>query len=109
MTFDPLWLAITRAFHPQLSLQHQQAPLPQNPTIVKGLIDRELAWVTKTLPQAGAIPVIDVQQFVKTAPAPNDPGGDDPGPRALTGVNKLRRADIISPQHHGIQVNKPKL
>lgn len=80
MTFDPVWLAITRAFHPQLSLAYQQQSLPTDSTICKAMIDKELEWVRSNTPLAGRTPVTDVQQFQQTAPYPGQPGGDERGP-----------------------------
>jgi lariat debranching enzyme len=76
LTFDPAWLAITRAFHPLLSLSTQASKLPEDLTVIKGTIDRELAWIKANLKDGGRVPILEVQQFVKTAPAPGDPKGD---------------------------------
>lgn len=80
MTFDPVWLAITRAFHPQLSLAYQQSALPTESTICKALIEKELQWMKANVPSGGAVPVLDVQQFQQTAPYPGQLGGDERGP-----------------------------
>jgi lariat debranching enzyme len=80
MTYDPAWLAITRAFHPQLSLTYQQSPLPRESTICKGMIEKEVAWIKANLANGGNVPVTDVQQFQQTAPYPGQPGGDERGP-----------------------------
>lgn len=80
MTFDPIWLAITRAFHSQLSLVYQQQPLPSDSTIAKAIIDKELQWLQANLPSGGRVPITDVQQFQQTAPYPGQPGGDERGP-----------------------------
>ena len=82
MTFDPTWLAISRAFQPLLSLRHQQPALPSDPTILKATIEKELAWIRKNVPEAGAPEVASIQKFEKTAPPPNEPGGDARGPGA---------------------------
>lgn len=81
MAFDPLWLAITRAFHDQLSFQQKQPPVTNDLSIIQGLVDREIKWVAQNLPEKGAVPVETIQQFVKTAPAPAEAGGDAAGPR----------------------------
>ena len=80
MTFDPAWLAISRAFQPILSLQVHQQALPSDPTISKATIEKELAWIRQNLPDGGAPEVASIQMFERTAPAPGEPGGDAPGP-----------------------------
>lgn len=80
MTFDPVWLAISRAFHPQLSLKVQQAPLPSEQTICKALIEKELHWLQQNVKEGGKVPIAEVQQFQQTAPFPGQPGGDDTSP-----------------------------
>ncbi len=80
MTFDPAWLAISRAFQPLLSLHIQQQPLPSDPTILKATIEKELAWIRENLQDGGAPEVSSIQRFERTAPAPGEPGGDAPGP-----------------------------
>ncbi|KZO89748.1 Metallophos-domain-containing protein [Calocera viscosa TUFC12733] len=66
ITFDPQWLAITRAFFPYLSLEARQKDMPDLPTM-KAEVGRQLAWVKSHLTHGGAIPINDVQQFKKTA------------------------------------------
>lgn len=44
LSFDPEWLAITRAFHAQLSTAYSQPRLP-NPKIAAEMVKRELDWV----------------------------------------------------------------
>lgn len=80
MTFDPVWLAISRAFQPILSLQVAQPALPVDATVLKATIEKELAWVRMNVLEAGAPEVSTVQRFERTAPAPGEPGGDGPGP-----------------------------
>ena len=80
MTFDPIWLAITRAFHNKLSLAYQQSSLPTESTICKALIEKELQWLKTNVPSGGHVLINDVQQFHQTAPYPGQPGGDERGP-----------------------------
>jgi len=75
LTFDPIWLAITRSFHSIMPLSRTPANLPTESTVIQGTITRELNWVRNHLPHRGEIPIGDVQNFVKTAPAPEDPNG----------------------------------
>jgi lariat debranching enzyme len=79
MTFDPEWLAVTRALHPYLSLAHHQTRLPPNST---ELITRELEWVKRNVGTSGdgILDVEEVQKFVKTAPGVGDEGGDSVHP-----------------------------
>lgn len=93
MTFDPAWLAISRAFQPLLSLQMQQTPLPSDPTVVKATVEKELAWVRANVLEAGMPEVASIQRFERTAPAPGEPGGDAPGPGMLVSV--FWRAELI--------------
>ncbi|KAJ3852351.1 lariat debranching enzyme, C-terminal domain-containing protein [Lentinula lateritia] len=69
LTFDPHWLAITRAFHSHISLTRQQKPFPDE-TTAREMVTRELEWVKVNVREEGRVPVGDVQQFVRTAPGP---------------------------------------
>ncbi|EMD34237.1 hypothetical protein CERSUDRAFT_86365 [Gelatoporia subvermispora B] len=70
LTFDPEWLAITRAFHPYMSLERHQLPYPDEAT-ARAAVQRELEWVKKhVLGDKGSIRVGDVQKFEMTAPPP---------------------------------------
>lgn len=80
MTYDPSWLAILRAFHPQLSLNVHQPSLPSDPTIAKAIIEKELAWVQANVPEQGKAEVARIQDFRPTAPFPGQPGGEERGP-----------------------------
>lgn len=83
-TLDPLWLAITRAFHPHLPLDRRPAKLlPQNANVVHAMIEKELSWIRANVRDRGEVALAEAQQFVKTAPGPSDPGGQQRGMRAL--------------------------
>ncbi|WWD18909.1 hypothetical protein CI109_103365 [Kwoniella shandongensis] len=91
LTFDPEWLAISRAMHPYLSTKHSQTPLPPREAIQqliqdeKDRIERDgllvpseeerddgvvdLVW------EKGEIEIKRVQRFWPTAPAEGQPGG----------------------------------
>ena len=86
MTYDPLWLAITRAFHPYLSLARKQESLPTDATEISKLLDAQIEWVAANLPEGGAVSVEQIQQFTKTAPSTLDPGGDQPYNRTSAGL-----------------------
>jgi len=94
MTFDPHWLAITRAMQPHLSLGIREIDPPMND--LPGLIKRELDQITtqgllvpeltkggemNPVPnlvwEKGEIDVDRVQRFWPTAPAHGEPGGSD--------------------------------
>lgn len=82
-TFDPHWLAITRALHPFLSLTPQQARMPSMGEL-KELVKKEMQWVNERglgfdESGQGKVKVEQVQTFWKTAPCPGEPGGG-PGP-----------------------------
>lgn len=73
MTFDPEWLAITRAFHPHLSTNRTQPRLPDERQS-KDMITKELDWVLHNVgeKQDGIVNVTDVQTFWPTAPGSGD-------------------------------------
>ncbi|EJD51938.1 DBR1-domain-containing protein [Auricularia subglabra TFB-10046 SS5] len=66
LTFDPEWLAISRAMHPFLSTGRSQLPLPTEET-ARGLVEREQEWVASNV---SALEIPEVQIFTKTAPGP---------------------------------------
>ncbi|KAN0061546.1 lariat debranching enzyme [Thecaphora frezii] len=90
------WLAITRALHPELSLGVRQPPLPpiDDPVLLQR-IQNEEAWINEHLlaaattegeastegqddlaaPREHPLDIHRVQRFVRTAPAPFEPGG----------------------------------
>jgi len=76
LTFDPQWLAISRAFHPYLSLSRLQAQLP-SPTEARELVLKELKWVEENVGSDRSIE--DVQKFLMTAPGPSFGGNGGKG------------------------------
>lgn len=70
-TFDPEWLAITRALHPHLSTSRVQTPLPTSEE-ARSLVATELEWVRQNVPNGGLQPVSEVQKFWRTAPGPGN-------------------------------------
>ena len=75
LTYDPEWLAITRAFHPYMSLSPEQVPFPTEAQ-ARELVRNELAWVmenieTRAGEKPGSRSIHDCQQFVMTAPGPH--------------------------------------
>ena len=70
LTFDPEWLAITRAFDPYMALEKKQhGPYPDHPTAIEA-VSRELEWVKQNIPEGGSQDVNDVQTFIVTATGP---------------------------------------
>lgn len=69
LSYDPEWLAITRAFNPYLQISpttNQFIPeLPQDPVIVQSLIDKERKWVSENVKDLTIYP----EAFTRTAPA----------------------------------------
>ena len=80
LQFDPEWLAITRAFHPWLSLTPNQRPLPSHEE-GKKLIEEARKWieenvVKREMPVKAGMPAIE-------AVAPGD------GSRARTRLTSI--------------------
>ena len=86
LTYDPEWLAITRAFHPYLSNGRMQ-PIYPDEEAARGMIEKELEWVKSHVRNSGnekigggseeklgMRDVADCQVFVKTAPGPGSEG-----------------------------------
>ncbi|KAK7439403.1 lariat debranching enzyme [Stygiomarasmius scandens] len=90
LSFDPEWLAISRAFHPWFSLTKEQQPFPDE-SEAREMVKRELSWVEENLlhpktsakteadiqDQTNDTPVLlvsEIQQFVMTAPGPGSEG-----------------------------------
>lgn len=107
LRYNKRWLAITRAFHPHLSLHYQQRDLPD---LSQAIADEE-RWVEENIvspptaatqnsakrkqdqlegseatredeADAEGLDIYRVQQFVRTAPAPFEPAGLSQGPPA---------------------------
>ncbi|KIM43939.1 hypothetical protein M413DRAFT_9238 [Hebeloma cylindrosporum] len=77
LSYDPEWLAITRAFHSYLSLTRQQSNFPEEAE-ARALVAQAAKWVEENVKtnEQGEIPVADHQTFVMTAPGP---GSQEPG------------------------------
>ena len=88
LSYDPEWLAITRAFNPFMSNNKPQLEYPDEPT-ARAAVQRELEWVRTHVFQdgggagdgrgdggggVGVKKVEDIQVFVKTAPGPGEEG-----------------------------------
>jgi len=66
VSFDPEWLAITRAFHPYMSTGLNQLSYPDEST-ARAAIEKDLEWVKE---HVKAMKVEECQAFVVTAPPP---------------------------------------
>lgn len=77
ISFDPEWLAITRAFQPYLSMTRSGIPYPDEAQ-AREAVQRELEWVRNNVIKAGeegGVRIVeDCQQFVITAPGPAGDG-----------------------------------
>lgn len=80
LTYDPEWLAITRAFHQYFTTTRQQATYPDEPT-ARARVSAELEWVEKNIVHKATndsakfpLCVDNCQVFVQTAPGPGSEG-----------------------------------
>ncbi|KAH9921010.1 lariat debranching enzyme, C-terminal domain-containing protein [Fomitopsis serialis] len=67
LSFDPEWLAITRAFHPYMSTGLNQLTYPDEST-ARAAVEKDLEWVKE---HVKATKIEECQAFVVTAPPPN--------------------------------------
>jgi len=92
LTYDPAWLAITRAFHPYFSSSVEQIPLP-DPGVMRRKVAKELEKINAEgflvpdltsgsmfddpplVRTTAPVDVAAIQHFVATAP-PQGTGGD---------------------------------
>ena len=78
LTFDPEWLAITRAFNPHMTLNRAQGSYPDE-DLAREAVCQEMEWIKEHVvsgKEGGTVKVDDVQQFVMTAPGPGSEGQD---------------------------------
>jgi len=80
LTYDPEWLAITRAFDQYFTTTRQQAAYPDEPT-ARARVSAELQWVEQNIVQKATddgtkspLSVDACQVFVPTAPGPGSEG-----------------------------------
>ncbi|OSC96836.1 DBR1-domain-containing protein [Trametes coccinea BRFM310] len=72
LTFDPEWLAITRAFNTYMSLERRQGTYPDEGS-ARESVREALVWVREHIlkgKEGEGLKVEEVQQFVTTAPGP---------------------------------------
>ncbi|TDL18927.1 DBR1-domain-containing protein [Rickenella mellea] len=79
LTFDPEWLAVTRAFHPFLSTTRHQPRMPDEEQ-AREMVRTELEWVLANVgdkaERDGLRDVDECQVFWATAPGPGGEQGD---------------------------------
>ncbi|KAM5535788.1 hypothetical protein V8D89_010602 [Ganoderma adspersum] len=78
LTFDPEWLAITRAFNQHMTLNRAQSSYPDEDP-AREAVRQEMEWIKEHIlsgREGGTVKVDDVQQFVMTAPGPGSEGRD---------------------------------
>ncbi|KAG0697591.1 lariat debranching enzyme, C-terminal domain-containing protein [Suillus ampliporus] len=83
LTFDPEWLAITRAFHPFFSIRRRQADYPDE-TTARAKVAEEMEWVKSNVHDneasssdtslPGIRSILECQTFVQSAPGPGSEG-----------------------------------
>lgn len=98
LTFDPEWLAITRAFHPYLSTRRRQADYPDEET-ARANVAEEMEWVKSNVHDKeasssdaslpGIRSILDCQTFVQTAPGPGSEGAQKNQQREHTSFLKI--------------------
>ncbi|KIJ29234.1 hypothetical protein M422DRAFT_235362 [Sphaerobolus stellatus SS14] len=105
LTFDPEWLAITRALHSYLSTSRTQPSLP-TPDEAKILVMSELEWVKKNVLNGGLLPINEVQTFWRTAPGPSKGQNHDPpwytNPQTEALTKLLQITNKINPPPPGV-------
>jgi len=70
LTFDPQWLAITRAFQPYFSTNRAQSVFPGETQAI-AMVRRELDWVNQNI---GVRKIDECQTFTRTAPGTEQEG-----------------------------------
>ncbi|KAI5119537.1 hypothetical protein M0805_002559 [Coniferiporia weirii] len=117
LTFDPEWLAITRAFHTHLSTERAQLRLPEAAQAAQS-VKRELEWVQRNVGDKekcdGVKDVHDCQVFWPTAPGPGNEGPNkfmqppwytNPQTEAFCGLLELKNK--VNPVPKGIRFDPP--
>ncbi|CCM04282.1 uncharacterized protein FIBRA_06453 [Fibroporia radiculosa] len=110
LSFDPEWLAITRAFHPYMPLNRLQMSYPAE-TEARKAVEKELEWVRRhVLPESGIKKVDDCQTFITSAPPPGSEGASRkqqpphyPNPQTAAFCSMLEIDNKIDPSSAGTQ------
>ncbi|KAH8117651.1 hypothetical protein DFH11DRAFT_1724631 [Phellopilus nigrolimitatus] len=119
LTYDPEWLAITRAFHPYLSTARAQPRLP-DATRAAELVTKELEWVMENVgdkeSRDGLKDIRDCQVFWPTAPGPGNEGPNrfrpppwytNPQTEAFCGLLQLENK--VNPVPKGVKFDPPQV
>lgn len=90
LSFDPEWLAISRAFHPWLSTTRYQLPFPEEAD-ARAMVSKELDWVMKNVKTkyGDTMPVSECQTFAPTAPGPGTEGAEKYRQREPSMINSV--------------------
>ncbi|KAJ6591369.1 lariat debranching enzyme, C-terminal domain-containing protein [Mycena sp. CBHHK59/15] len=114
LTYDPEWLAISRAFHPFLSLSHGQRAFPPEEA-ARALVAEARAWIAENVSKRGDEAELDVedleiqsvQEFVMTAPGPgreDEMGGRRAQPPWYTNPQTVNFCQLIGVEN---RINVP--
>ncbi|KLO19596.1 DBR1-domain-containing protein [Schizopora paradoxa] len=111
VTFDPEWLAITRAFHPFFSSGRSQKAYPK-PHQSQQSVEKELKWVRNNVgDNEGMKSISDCQVFWPTAPGPGSEGSakhQQPpwytNPQTVAFCNLLGIENKINPAPAGVSL-----
>ncbi|CAK5271171.1 unnamed protein product [Mycena citricolor] len=103
LTFDPEWLAISRAFHPLLSLDRQQPGFPSEELARKQVEEARAAIVAELAAREPGLSIDDlevgsVQEFAMTAPGPGmeeQMGGRRSQPAWYTNAQTVKFCELI--------------
>lgn len=113
MTYDPEWLAITRAFHQYFSTARQQATYPDELT-ARARVSSELDWVEENIVRKATsdgaklpLSVDDCQVFIQTAPGPGSEGDAKFQQRESTIAKDNASYALLLLQHLGIRIHRP--
>ncbi|KAJ7471318.1 lariat debranching enzyme, C-terminal domain-containing protein, partial [Mycena galericulata] len=103
LTYDPEWLAISRAFHPFLSLTHMQRAFPPEEA-ARALVTEARTWIEDDLRarepglDLDDLEVGQVQEFTMTAPGPGreeEMGGRRAQPPWYTNSQTVKFCELI--------------
>ncbi|KAH7886925.1 lariat debranching enzyme, C-terminal domain-containing protein [Phlebopus sp. FC_14] len=103
LTYDPEWLAITRAFHPYFSASRHQASYPDEAT-ARARVAEELSWVKENIVRKtcdeGSLSIHGRQLFAPTAPGPGNEGNAKfMQPPSYTNLQTVAFCDMLKLQN----------
>ncbi|KAI1258709.1 lariat debranching enzyme, C-terminal domain-containing protein [Xylariaceae sp. FL1019] len=101
LEYDPEWLAITRVFHPHLTIGDPDAdnPVDEGEEAYAEMISRERVWVDKHVVDEGKLMV--PENFTITAPVhkPEDPSTTNHQPKAYTNPQMVAFCELLDIQY----------